>query len=175
MTIILDGHLLSHPKDNKKSLPRYTGQCIGPRTFRYKTTQRLLSISSRKNSFRNYPQINKWILSLPSLPPPIPSPPTTSQVVRATMLIASSPKCVRLRAFSPVILFVSRDMLCSVFELILTDFFFFCTERREWLLNFTVHGIDIPRHYDYYYFRRRIGLDRGWQGTVLAACYEFHL
>ena len=129
ITINLVGHLLRHPKDNKKSLPRNTGQCIGPRTFRYKTTQRLLPISSRKNTFRNYPELNKWILSLPSLPPPTPSPPTMSRVVRATTLIASSPECVRLRAFSPVILFVSRDMLCSVFELFLISFFLHRTAR----------------------------------------------
>ena len=124
ITIKLVGHLLCHPKYNKTSLPRNTGQSVRPRTFRYKMTRRLLSISSRKNTSRNCPQLNKWILSLPFLPPPIPSPPTTSQVVRATTLIASSLECVHLRVFYLVILFVGRYTLYTVFEFVLTEFIF---------------------------------------------------
>ena len=127
MSINLVAHVLRHPKDNKKFLATNTGQSVGPWMFRYKTTRRSLSISSRKNTFRNYPQLNKWILSLPSLPPPIPSPPT-SRTLRTLGVIASSLECVSLRAFFPVILFVGRYTPHIVFGFIIIDFDFFCTE-----------------------------------------------
>lgn len=149
MSINLVAHVLRHPKDNKKFLATNTGQSVGPWMFRYKTTRRSLSISSRKNTFRNYPQLNKWILSLPSLPPPIPSPPT-SRTLRTLGVIASSLECVSLRAFFPVILFVGRCPISYSDSLLLISIFF----AQNSLLDFTLHGINIPYHYDYYYFRR---------------------